>query len=211
MGKIQIDLLNGTQLVCKTERTGVVRIVSERIILDKIGKYLSVGRKKPLASRSHWDTYFTNHAFYFLERADEIFSDSRMFFAPVYVENGLAYSGTSGFEHPTLGIYIEWWLNCETDVMHDHDGNEALTFLMSGSPLSGMNSYLCVYPDGIVRRIDHCEFRKVWRSFWNINGRYSDAKQLCKAYSLETVFAVLEARRKRHKFFGWLSKLFDLN
>jgi len=32
-----------------------------------------------------------------------------MFLCPIYMQSGLAYTGSSGFEKPTLGIYIEWW------------------------------------------------------------------------------------------------------
>lgn len=32
-----------------------------------------------------------------------------MFLAPVNIDNGLAYIGTSPSRHPTLGVYLKWW------------------------------------------------------------------------------------------------------
>jgi len=121
---MNIRLLNGKQLECSVRKTEVKTVAD--------------------------GDFFAKHAFFFLEKADEIFSDSRMFLAPVPVTNGLAYTGT--FEQATLGIYIEWWLNCKEDVRHDSDGNDALTFKISGSPLSGANACLCVSRDASVKK-----------------------------------------------------------
>ena len=50
---------------------------------------------------------FLNNAFLFLKNKDRIMSDSRMFLCPVPIQNELAYTGTSGFHHPALGVYLE--------------------------------------------------------------------------------------------------------
>ena len=54
--------------------------------------------------------FFTDHALFFFDHREQILSDSRMFLAPVPIASGLAYVGSCGFQHPTLGVYIEWWM-----------------------------------------------------------------------------------------------------
>ena len=119
-------------------------------------------------------------------------SDSRMFLAPVPIVNGIAYSGIAGFTNPTLGVFVEWWLNCETDVTHDHSGKEALCYAIAGSPLTGINGCGCVYPDGTTERIVFAKFSNVWRTFVQINQRYTEAKQIAEAYSLQEVYDKLK-------------------
>ena len=119
-------------------------------------------------------------------------SDSRMFLAPVPIVNGIAYSGTAGFTNPTLGVFVEWWLNCETDVTHDNSGKEALCYAIAGSPLTGINGCGCVYPDGTTERIVYGKFSNVWRTFVQINQRYTEVKQIAEAYSLQEVYDKLK-------------------
>ena len=61
-------------------------------------------------------------------------SDSRMFLCPVPIQNGMAYTGTSGFQRPTLGVYLEWWLNCESAMVCEEHGTEKLVYQIAGSP-----------------------------------------------------------------------------
>lgn len=77
---------------------------------------------------------FLKNAFLFFRNAHRIFSDSRMFLAPVPIENGLSISGKCR-STPTLGIYLEWWLNCEVDTTKDKEGNDALTYRWGAAPL----------------------------------------------------------------------------
>ena len=136
--------------------------------------------------------FFLEHAFFFFRNAEKIMSDSRMFLAPVPIVNGIAYSGTAGFTNPTLGVFVEWWLNCETDVTHDCSGKEALCYAIAGSPLTGINGCGCVYPDGTTERIVFAKFSNVWRTFVQINQRYTEAKQIAEAYSLQEVYDKLK-------------------
>lgn len=106
---------------------------------------------------------FVKHAFLFYRNAHRIMSDSRMFLARVPIINGLAYSGTAGFETPTLGVYIEWWIHGKGTITSDGKGHEALTFHFGGSPLSGNNICSCVYPDQHTATITHYPFRPVWK------------------------------------------------
>lgn len=192
----KIVLLNGKELICHPKAECIENIADDKLKLDTTGTYLSVG-KKPQNKVSKKETdpneqLFLDNAFYFLHNADRIFSDSRMFLAPVPIQNGIAYTGTSGFRNPTLGIYLEWWLNCETDVTKDMKGKDALTYHIAGSPLSGTNSCTCVYPDGESKSISHSPFREVWSTFMKINNRYSEAKAKYEAYTLEEVVNILK-------------------
>ena len=56
---------------------------------------------------------FLANAFLFYKNAQQILTDSRMFFAPVRINNGMTFHGTPGSHYPTLGMYIEWWLKCK--------------------------------------------------------------------------------------------------
>ena len=195
----KIILLNGNELTCHPKPVQPEIIQKDNLKLDTTGQYFSIGKKKDVICQEDKNgldiakMFFLDHAFYFLKNADRIFKDSRMFLAPVQVPNGIAYTGTSGFGHPTLGIYLEWWMNWQKDIRHDRNGKDALTFQIAGSPLSGRNHCCCVYPDGTTGSITHSPFIDVWSSFMKINRRYNEAKQKYEAYSLQEVYDILVA------------------
>ena len=119
-----------------------------------------------------------------------------MFFAPVNIQNGLAYTGISGFRNPTLGIYIEWWLNF---VDESHDNGNPVWFI-SGSPLSGCNACSCADPSGQhIRMSKKKPFWDVWTTFKDINTRYTEAKQLYEACSLEEVILKFRGEEYSHR------------
>lgn len=136
---------------------------------------------------------FVKNAFLFYRNAYRILSDSRMFLTPVPVQNGMAYIGNSGFKNPTLGVYVEWWLNCEVDMTKDGEGKDALTYCIAGSPLNGNNCCHCTYPDGSVATIAHSPWHPVWKTFVTINKRYTGAKAQYEAYTLPEVVDMLQS------------------
>ena len=77
--------------------------------LDKTGQYLVVGHRKPSPIPQPSPTVesqrqlFIDNAFYLLAHSERILNESRMFLCPVAIQNGLAYTGTSGFHGPTGG------------------------------------------------------------------------------------------------------------
>lgn len=121
---------------------------------------------------------FTDNAFYLLAHSERIMRDSRMFLAPVAVQNGLAYTGTSGFNAPTVGIYLEWWATCPEALRTDKEGCRSLVFHLAGSPLSGANRCAEVYEDGRVKSVSVSLFASHWQSFTAINTRYDEAKHI---------------------------------
>ncbi len=197
-GNPVITLLNGRTLPCYP-RVETAPSVDNTTKLDTTGQYLCVGRKKtvePLTSpeQERAKKFFTDHAFFFLDHREQILSDSRMFLAPVPVQNAIAYMGTSGFRRPTLGVYIEWWMTCVPAIIGRYRKNAWLVYHIAGSPLSGRNSCGIVNPQGECRSENlPSPFSTIWRSFVEVNTRYDEAKERYEAYSLEDVVALLEA------------------
>lgn len=197
-----ITLMNGAVLECYPKEAPQTDFPSNEMKLDKTGVYLRVGNKqlkpqpKPTEDVERQKKLFTDNAFYLLAHREHIMRDSRMFLTPVMVQNGLAYTGTSGFNAPTLGIYLEWWALCSEAMRIDENDNRSLVFHLAGSPLSGANHCAEVYEDGRVKQIHLSYFSDCWRPFMAINARYDEAKHLYQAYTLEELLAILRNEDK---------------
>lgn len=205
-----MTLLSGVVLDCYPLKHPEAK-VDNSMKLDTTGKYLTVGRSKrrrdaPSKNDEERKTLFLNNAFLFLQNKDRIMSDSRMFLCPIPIQNGLAYTGTAGFNHPTLGVYLEWWLSCEKAMILKEDKTEWLVYFISGSPLSGANKCGIVNEKGDIGSESICPFSSIWSSFTSINKRYDEEKSLYQAYTLEEVVkklgqkAILRLMARRFKF-----------
>ena len=194
-----ITLMNGAVLECFPKESHQDDFVPDKMKLDATGTYLSLGNKpcKPLPRTTEemeqQKKLFTDNAFYLLAYQERIMRDSRMFLAPVAVQNGLAYTGTSGFNAPTLGIYLEWWNECSMALRVDKENRRSLVFHLAGSPLSGANHCAEVYEDGRTEPVQVSSFISHWRPFTAINTRYDEAKHIYQAYTLEQVLDILHA------------------
>ena len=194
-GKIQ--LLDGSLIVGFPIKNAGEE-VDNRLKLDTTGVYLSIGRRhsKPMPTPSEQQQeeqeLFVQNAFLFLSNRDRILSDSRMFLCQVNIPNHLAYSGTSGFHHATLGIYIEWWMNCLPSLMPAGRGKGGLVYLIAGSPLSGSNRCSVINRQGDNYTECIVPFLPVWHSFMDINKRYDTVKGKYEAYSLQQVLDIFE-------------------
>lgn len=144
------------------------------------------------AEYKHSRDCFLRNAFLFLDNAERVLGDPRMAMARVSVSNGLAYTGA--FPTANLGTYLDWWLHSGLDeILHDKEGRKALTWAISGSPLSGMNSCSCVYPDGTTDSISHDIFAKVWRSFRDsITRHHCKEGDAAETFSVEEVVEILK-------------------
>lgn len=209
MAKGSMTLLNGAVLDCYPLKHPEAK-VDNAMKLDTTGKYLTIGSSKrrrdaPSKNDEERKTLFLDNAFLFLQNKDRIMSDSRMFLCPIPIQNGLAYTGTAGFNHPTLGVYLEWWLSCEKATILKEDKTEWLVYFISGSPLSGANKCGIVNEKGDIESETLCPFSLVWRSFTSINKRYDEAKSLYQAYTLEEVVKKLGRRGvlKPRRGLGW--------
>lgn len=142
-----IILMDNTILKCFPNKLPHEDVVPDVVSLDTSGEYLTIGnyRHKPDNTKSDIEEskalqqLFTDNAFYLLGHRERIMQDSRMFLAPVEVQSGLAYSGTSGFRCPTIGVYLEWWATCAQAMHTDENGCRSLVYRLSGPPLSGSN------------------------------------------------------------------------
>lgn len=189
-----ITLLNGTVLPCYPVERQDNKVVSDRWAFDMTGTYLTFGnrkpKKEPVKSEEQKDLerLFTANAFFLWQNRDKIMNDSRMFLAPIEVQNGLFYTGVSGFRNPTLGVYVEWWSECKGALRENEQGELSLIYYLSGSPLSGVNYCKEVYADGRIEDVSLSRaFPLYWQSFMRINRRYTEAKQIYKSYTLQEV------------------------
>jgi hypothetical protein len=190
--------------------------VDNQLALDTTGVYLSLRKLKKADTvkirqddeEKEMKKLFLENAFVFLENRERILSDSRMFLCPVPIQNGLAYTGISGFRHPTLGIYIEFWKACPYSNIMEKDGKKWLLWHIAGSPLSGSNRCSLVNPQGETKYEQVTPFKDIWRPFMEINTRYDKAKWRYEAYTLREVLAIFERegckvtfRKNTHIFF----------
>ena len=135
---------------------------------------------------------FIKNAFFFLAHKERILTDSRMFLCPVPIQSGMSISGTSGFENPTLGIYLQWWETCTGAMFTDKKGRRGLLYKLSGSGLSGHNICDVVHEDGTTKNVELHPFKDYRDSFIHINNTYKSAKQKYQAYSLRQVLDILD-------------------
>jgi hypothetical protein len=195
----KILLKNGTILDCYPKENQPKAVVPDTVSLDMSGEFMQVkgGPKKRLRKPSlePWKDLFFKEAFFLYEHKEQILADSRMFLTPLPFENNLAYTGTSGLRNATLGVYLEWWEECERAVIKKDGKVHALTYFIAGSPLSGSNHCAAVDKKGRRRTIQFkSPFSELWSSFMRINQRYTEAKQIYQAYTLEeTLLKLREA------------------
>lgn len=194
----KIHLMNGNVLDCYPKTDQPCAIVRDKLSLDTTDEFLQIGKSrgkrllgKITPERPAWERLFLQEAFYLYEHREQIMADSRMFLTPLPFKNGLAYTGTSGLNQATLGIYLEWWEECEKAVIREKDKVEALTYFIAGSPLSGANHCSAVDRKGRSVTMQFSPFSPIWSSFMRINQRYKEAKQRYQSYTLEETIAKL--------------------
>lgn len=145
----QIELMDGRVLECYLKEQEPTEVIDNELKLDKSRVYLSMSKKQVNQHKENIDERekmdrksFLDNVFLFIEHRERILSDSRMFLFPIPVQNGIAYTGTSGFRKPTLGVYIEWWLNCpNASVWNEENDEKWIVYHLAGSPLSGSNRF----------------------------------------------------------------------
>lgn len=165
--KPSIKLLNGTTLECYP-RTGEAPRRTYGPVLES-------------------PTFFAKNAYYLLDHADVIMSDSRMFLSSVPVTNGAA---PGSFAPPCIGAYLEWWMIVFPQATVDTKGNDALTYRVSGSGLSGRNFCGIVNRDGKISS----EQKPYFSAYWGIStlsSHYCEASHKYETYTLEQVIDLL--------------------
>ena len=166
--------------------------------LDTTGENFKIGRCKPTATKLEQNAekqaeqkLFYDNAFVFFANRERIQGDMHMFLAPVPIQSGLAYTGMSGFRNPTLGVYLEFWLNCPSATIMDRKGRKGLVCRIAGSALTGGNKCNAVDENGNVKDVVLQHFRPVWHTFMDINKKYNEAKATGEYYSLQQVIDIL--------------------
>ena len=194
----KIILTDGRELDCyPVAEEKPAQLETDDLALDTTGQYLVIGNQKPTPipkpsmTSAEQKELFLKNAFYLLAHRERILSDSRMFLCPVPIQSALAYVGTTGLHNPTLGIYLEWWLQADCAMQTDKKGRRSLVYHLAGSPLSGSNRSSMVYEDGKKELVCLPSFISHWSPFMSINRRYTEAKQLYQAYTLPEVLAIL--------------------
>jgi len=192
----KILLMNGNILECHQKADVANVIKCDGVELDATGEYLRI--KNMRVKQSHktgeepWMKLFYKEAFFLYEHRDRILSDSRMFLTPLPFRNNLAYSGTYGLSDATLGVYLEWWINCERSVIKKKGKIHSLTYYLAGSPISGINRCAAITIDGKAQNVSFASpFCDLWRPFMIINMRYTQAKRIYQSFSLEETVARL--------------------
>ena len=198
-------IIQGYPKPIETEET------AENHMFETTGQYLGIRRKpkpRPITDEEelHLRKMFTDNAFLILANRERILNDSRMLLTPVHVRNGLAYSG--GFSTPTLGVYIEWWMNAPYSVLFEEDDTMSLIWFVSGSPLSGSNRCAKVHEDGRTEEERVPFFIKLWPKFGKILGDYHDAKKLYQAYTLPEVIDILKRETTQEDYMKSITEFY---
>ena len=194
-----IELIDGTRIEAFPKAVQPETIKEDKFVLDTTGEYLQVGSRKRMPKRTaerdiiaqQRGELLCRNLHRLIAESDKILADSKMFLAPVPIHNGLAYFGTSGFQNPTLGVYIEWWRHHKCAWVIDEFGEKQPLIYIAGSPLSGANKCAYVGAEGMSYGVSVTNFAPVWQSFMNVNTRYTEAKQRYDAYTLEEVVEIL--------------------
>ena len=194
-----IELTDGTRIEAFPKAVQPETIIEEKLALDTTDEYLQIGRRTRMPKRSterdaiaqQRGELLCRNLHRLIAESDKILADSKMFLAPVPIQNGLAYFGTSGFQNPTLGVYIEWWRHHKCAWVIEELGERQPLIYIAGSPLSGANKCAYVCAEGDSYGVSVTKFAPVWQSFVNVNTRYTKAKQRYEAYMIEEVIEKL--------------------
>lgn len=133
---------------------------------------------------------FLKNAFLFYDNAERILADNKMSHAIVDIKSGMSMTGE--FKTPTLGAYIEWWLNCPYNITKDKDGKSMLVYSVAGSILSGYNESKIVYPDGSLSQVNLPNFHGICKMFGSLCRKYNDSRVGIEAYTLQEVVNLIK-------------------
>lgn len=198
----KIVLLNGRVLDChpRADLSPDNLMTTDEHAQRSIAKKTTQTYKETEADKKR----FIKNAFFFLAHKERILADSRMFLCPVPIQSGMSISGTSGFENPTLGIYLQWWEKCEAAIRTDKKGRHSLLYKLSGSSISGHNICSEVYEDGSTKDVEMHPFKDYRDTFISINNLYKSAKQRYQAYSLQQVLDILDHEEEGDSSYAYI-------
>ena len=132
---------------------------------------------------------FAKSAWLLFNHRDEILADPRMAYAPIDMQNVLAYA--SPLEPATVGAYLEWWMKCAGTLHTNERGVPTLMVRFAGSPLTGMNECTMVAWDGTIEKWCSDQFHYTWHMFLDINKRYRQTKPDVEPYFVAEIVSIL--------------------
>ena len=134
---------------------------------------------------------FVDSAWLLYCNSKRILGDLRMAYTPINMPNGLMYCGDKAFKGATIGVYLDWWQECEKAVVTDEDGRRHLIVCFGGSVLSGWNKCNMVDEDGNVSEIRVQNFHSMCRHFIHLCHRYANGDKPEQPLSLKEVISQL--------------------
>ena len=190
-----ITLLDGRIIPCYESKSSE-HPVSNQLQMDttgtsfQIGRYSGTRQSNTTSSPIEVDAevrkkLFLTHCHFLVSHSEQIFSDSRMFFAPIPIASGLAISGH--VKQVTLGIFIEWLLHYPPSTQTDNRDKVWLVCRLSGSGLSNRNLCTLVDSRGNTKKEYIPDFYKAFRTLVNIKNRYKNVVNLSQSYTIEQV------------------------
>ena len=165
------------KLVCLCEAlstTPTITLVNGRIL--ECSPVSSIKPKCDSDKEDLWNLFADNVNF-FLQNADRILGDSRLFLTPVSRRKNCFFSSIA-----TLGEYIEFWIYCK------ENGIESKGYPICdicGNPMTGSHGCRAVTHNGErIKANLNISFINLIKLFGSINSRYIGIKSVCKSYTL---------------------------
>lgn len=135
---------------------------------------------------------FAKAAWLLYNNREKILADPRMAYAPIDMENILAYVGDA-FKGICIGAYLEWWYTYERACPTNEQGQPTLVVRFVGSPLSGANSCQVVTPDGTIEEWWCPRFGSLWEPLiWTNRMFRRDRPANLQPYTLEEVINIIK-------------------
>ena len=170
-----------------THPEGAIRLLDGTILTC----YPKPERGEPQEADEELRQLFIDNAFYLLAHRERILQDSRMFLTPIGVQNGSSYTKSLGLDAPTIGVYLEWLISCLGSMVLSKSGRMSLIYELTGSPHSKVTSGRQLYENGETEPIHSYGHVQYWEPLIEINKRYSEAKQIYQAYTLQELLDIL--------------------
>ena len=165
------------KLVCLCEAlsaTPTIKLVNGRIL--ECSPISSIKPKCDCDKDDLWNL-FADNVNLFLQNADRILGDSRLFLTPVSRKKNCFFSSIA-----TLGEFIEFWIYCKENGI---ESNGYPICDICGNPMTGSHGCRAVTHNGErVKATLNISFINLIKLFGSINSRYIGIKSVCKSYTL---------------------------
>ncbi len=137
---------------------------------------------------------FAESAWLLYNNREKILADPRMAYAPIDMQNALAYIDFGLYNrNATIGVYLDWWYTYERAKPTNEQGLPSLVVRFIGSPLSGQNKCQVVTTEGNVEEWWCPSFASLWEPFaWTCKTFMRNRPANLRPYTLEEVICMLK-------------------